>query len=70
MKMKMKIGNSVFEVVSKNGKLFVKHTFNGEHFQDEDMMMIYGLNAKPFVKRFGTKIYLPEELVKDLRVGV
>lgn len=64
----MKIGNSVFEVVNKDGKLFVKHTFNGEHFQDEDMMMIYGLNAKPFVKRLGTKMYLPEELVKELKV--
>lgn len=65
----MKIGNSIFEVVNKDGKLFVKHTFNGECFQDEDMMMIYGLNTKPFVKRLGTKIYLPEELVKELRVG-
>ena len=67
--MKMKIGNSVFEVVNKDGKLFIQHTFHGEHFQDEDMMMIYGLNAKPFVKRLGTKMYLPEELVKELRVG-
>ena len=65
----MKIGNSVFEVENKDGKFFVKHTFNGEHFQDEDMMMIYGLNAKPYVKRLGTKMYLPEELVKELRVG-
>lgn len=65
----MKIGNSVFEVVNKDEKLFVKHTFNGENYQSEDMMMIYGLNAKPFVKRLGTKMYLPEELVKELRVG-
>lgn len=64
----MKIGNSVFEVVKKDGKLFVKHTFNGENYQNEDMMMIYGLNAKPYVKRLGTKMYLPEELVKELRV--
>lgn len=65
----MKIGNSVFEVVKKDGKLFVKHTFNGEHYQNEDMMMVYGLKAKPFVKRLGKKIYLPEELVKELRAG-
>lgn len=65
----MKIGDSVFEVVKKDGKLFVKHTFNGEHYQNEDMMMVYGLKAKPFVKRLGKKIYLPEELVKELRAG-
>jgi hypothetical protein len=65
----MKIGDSVFEVVKKDGKLFIKHTFIGENYQNEDMMMIYGLNAKPYVKRLGTKMYLPEELVKELRVG-
>lgn len=65
----MKIGDSVFEVVNKDGKLFVKHTFIGEHYQNEDMMMVYGLKAKPFVKRLGKKIYLPEELVKELRAG-
>jgi hypothetical protein len=65
----MKIGDSVFEVVKKDGKLFIKHTFIGENYQNEDMMMIYGLKAKPYVKRLGTKMYLPEELVKELRVG-
>jgi hypothetical protein len=65
----MKIGNSVFEVVNKDGKLFIKHTFNGEYFQNEDLMMVYGLNSKPFVKRLGKKMYLTEELVKELSVA-
>ena len=65
----MKIGNSVFEIVKVDGKIFVKHLFNGEHFQSEDLMMVYGLNAKPYVKRLGTKMFLPEELVKELKVS-
>ena len=65
----MKIGNSVFEIVNVNGKFFVRHSYNGKNFQDEDMMMVYGINSKPYVKRLGTKMYLPEELVKELKVG-
>jgi hypothetical protein len=63
----MKMGNSEFKVVIKDGKYFVKHTFNGEHFQDEDLMMIYGLKSKPYVRRLGSTMYLPEELLKELK---
>lgn len=65
----MKIGNSVFEIVNVNGKVFVRHSYNGKNFQDEDMMMVYGLNSKPYVKRLGTKMYLPAELAKELKAG-
>ena len=65
--MKMEINKSVFSIVRKEGKFFVKHSFNGEHFQSEDLMMIYGLNSTPYVKRLGTKMYLPEDLVQELR---
>lgn len=63
----MKINNSVFSIVREDDKFFVKHSFNGERFQDEDLMMIYGLNSKPYVKRLGKKIYLPEALLKELK---
>lgn len=61
------MGESTFEIVNENGKLFVKHTFNGSHFQNEDLMMIYGLKSRPYVKRLSTKMYLPEELVQELK---
>ena len=60
------IGDSKFEVVSKDDKLFVKHTFNGKYFSDEDYMMIYGLKSKPYIKRMGEKMYLPKELLNDI----
>lgn len=60
----MIIRNSVFEVANKDGKLFLKHLFKGETV---DMMMIYGLNTKPFVKRLGEKIYLPEQVVNEIK---
>jgi hypothetical protein len=63
----MKIADSEFKVVIKDGKYFVKHTYNGEYFQNEDLMMIYGLNSKPYVKRLGEKMYLPETFLKELR---
>ena len=63
----MKINKSEFKVIAKDGKFFVKHSFNGENFQDEDLMMIYGLNSKPYVKRLGEKMYLPEALLKELK---
>ncbi|MBO5715230.1 MAG: hypothetical protein J6S23_02410 [Clostridia bacterium] len=65
----MKIGNSVFDIVNVDNKVFVRHSYNGENLQSEDMMMVYGLNTKPYVKRLGTKMYLPEELAKELREG-
>ena len=60
----MKINNSEFNVINKEGKLFVKHSFKGK---TEDFMMIYGINSKPYVKRMGTKMYLPEELIAELK---
>lgn len=63
----MKINNSEFKVIIKEGKFFVKHSFNGENFQDEDLMMIYGLKSKPYVRRLGSTMYLPEELLKELK---
>ena len=63
----MTINKSEFKVVIKNGGFFVKHTFNGENFQDVDFMKIYGLNAKPYIKRLGEKMYLPEALVRELK---
>ena len=65
----MKIGNSVFEIVKVDDKFFVKHSYNGENLQHEDMMMVYGLSGRPYIKRMRTKMYLPEELVKELKVG-
>lgn len=63
----MIINKSVFKVVIKDGKFFVEHTFNGENFQNVEYMMVYGVNSKPYVKRLSTKMYLPEELLQELR---
>ena len=63
----MKIYESEFKVVIKEGKPFVVHKFNGTNFQDEDLMMIYGLKSRPYVKRLGKKIHLPEEIIEELK---
>lgn len=60
----MKINNSEFKVIIKEGKLFVEHFFKGK---TEELMTIYGINSKPYVKRMGTKMYLPEELITELK---
>ena len=53
-----------YEVVKKNGSLYLKYTFNGKNFQDEDYMKIYGIGSTPYVKRMGTKIILTAEIIE------
>ena len=53
-----------YEVVRKNGSLYLKYTFNGSNYQSEDYMKIYGIGKTPYVKRMGTKMNLTAEMIQ------
>lgn len=61
----MKIGNSEFRVVTKNGSIWVDHIFGGAVV---DTMKVYDVYGKPYCKRLSEKMYLPEELLNDTRL--
>ena len=54
----------VYDVVKRNGTLYLKYTFIGTNFQDEEYMKIYGIKNNPYVRRMGTKIYLTAEMIE------
>ena len=53
-----------YEVVKKNGSLYLKCTYIGSNFQDEDYMKIYSVSNNPYVRRLGTKIHLTAEMIE------
>lgn len=57
---------SVFHVIEKSGKLFVRHNFKGTNFDYTDDMMIYSVKKNPYIKRCGEKMFLRDELLKEL----
>ena len=50
-----------FKIIKKNNKFYLVGDFLGE-------MMIYGVNSdKPYVKKFGGKVYLTAEYCVELK---
>lgn len=63
----MIIGKSEFKIANHNGKIFVDHFYNDELI---DTMKVYGLNAAPYCKRMGTKMYIKNELMDELKSAI
>lgn len=61
----MKIGNSEFNLTTKSGKFFVSHIFDGKVV---DAMKVYDICGNPYIKRLGEKMYLPNELINEMRL--
>lgn len=57
---------STFQVIKKDGKFFVRHSFKGTNFSSTDDMKVYGLDKAPYVKRLGEKMFLTQELLAEL----
>lgn len=57
-------GKSEFHVTLKNGKPVLQHIYSGNVC---DEMKIYGIDSKPYVKRLSTKMYLEDDMIKELK---